>query len=78
MPGASLENDADVGKIWTLPCDYEINIAFKFGGVTYPVHPLDVSLDLNATDDSGDRICVGAVSLPKDLTGRRIQTDHVL
>lgn len=62
VPGAELVNDASLGQIWTLPCDYEINISFKFGGKDIPIHPLDTSLDLNATDDNGDKVCLGAVS----------------
>ncbi|KAI0270005.1 acid protease [Gloeopeniophorella convolvens] len=46
---------------WTLPCDQELNLTFKFGGQTYPVHPLDVSTsDLGYTDASGNTRCVGS------------------
>ncbi|KIP08626.1 hypothetical protein PHLGIDRAFT_34907 [Phlebiopsis gigantea 11061_1 CR5-6] len=60
VPGAELVKDADLGEVWTIPCDIEINISFKFGGKDIPIHPLDTSLDLNATDDSGSRVCLGA------------------
>ncbi len=63
MPGSQLINDPDLGKIWTIPCDIEINISFNFGGKNFPVHPLDTSLDFNATDSNGDHVCYGAVSL---------------
>lgn len=63
VPGADLVKNSPLGgDVWTIPCDVEINIAFKFGGKNFPIHPLDTSLDLNATDDSGHRICIGAVS----------------
>ncbi|THG98833.1 hypothetical protein EW026_g3421 [Hermanssonia centrifuga] len=38
----------------------EINISFNLGGKNFPVHPLDTSLDLNETDNLGNRICFGA------------------
>lgn len=63
VPGAELVKDTDLGEVWTIPCDIEINISFKFGGKDIPIHPLDTSLDLNATDDSGSRVCLGAVSV---------------
>jgi hypothetical protein len=28
---------------WLIPCAQELNISFVFGGVTFPVHPLDTS-----------------------------------
>ena len=63
VPGAELVKDASLGEIWTIPCDIEINISFKFGGKDIPIHHLDTSLDLNATDDSGSRVCLGAVGI---------------
>ncbi|TFK52509.1 acid protease [Heliocybe sulcata] len=48
-------------QVWTVPCDQLVNLAFKFGGVTYPVHPLDVATsDFNYTDATGNPKCVGA------------------
>ncbi|KDQ62634.1 hypothetical protein JAAARDRAFT_54556 [Jaapia argillacea MUCL 33604] len=47
--------------VWTIPCDQLINISFVFGGVTYPIHPLDTSSsDFGMTDASGNPVCVGA------------------
>ncbi|KAI0647783.1 acid protease [Trametes meyenii] len=61
VPGASLVSRSDLnGQIWQLPCDKEVNVTFKFSGVKYPIHPLDTNLDLNLTDSSGNRVCVGA------------------
>ncbi|KAI0070498.1 aspartic peptidase A1 [Panus rudis PR-1116 ss-1] len=46
--------------VWTVPCDQLINLSFKFGGVEYPVHPLDVSSsDFNMLDATGNPVCVG-------------------
>lgn len=62
VPGAQLVKNSDLGEIWTMPCNVEINISFNFGSKNFPIHPLDTSLDLNATDDNGNHVCVGAVS----------------
>ena len=56
-------DDQDLGKIWTLPCNVEVNISFNLGGKNFPVHPLDTSLDVNVTDDDGNKICVSAVRI---------------
>jgi hypothetical protein len=49
--------------VWTVPCTQLINLSFKFGGVEYPIHPLDtVSSDFNMVDATGNPICVGTVS----------------
>jgi len=64
VPGAELVNIAQLdGPIWQIPCDYEINVTFKFGGVSYPINPLDTSLDLNGTDNNGNPVCYGGVRL---------------
>ncbi|THG98832.1 hypothetical protein EW026_g3424 [Hermanssonia centrifuga] len=48
-------------QAWTIPCSQEINLTFKFGGVEYPIHPLDVSTsDFNMVDSSGNPVCLGA------------------
>jgi hypothetical protein len=62
VPGASLEFVEGLGQIWLIPCDAEINIAFKIGGQTYPVHPLDTNSDDVLTSPDG-QTCVGAVRL---------------
>jgi hypothetical protein len=48
---------------WTVPCDRLINLSFKFGGIEYPIHPLDVSSsDFNVVDSTGKPVCLGTVS----------------
>ena len=48
--------------IWKVPCKQNISLAFVFGGVTMPIHPLDVvSNDLNPSDANG--LCDGGVSV---------------
>lgn len=51
-------------QLWLVPCDQLLNISFNFGGVNYPIHPLDtVSADFNMTDSTGQPICVGTVCI---------------
>ena len=66
VPGAQLKNISGLGEIYTLPCDQEVNITFVFSGKKYPIHPLDANMngtDLKITDDAGNEICAGAVSI---------------
>ncbi|KAI0675295.1 aspartic peptidase domain-containing protein [Trametes maxima] len=63
VPGAKYVNiSATATPVWTLPCTVELNITFKFAGVSYPVHPLDTVMDdlQGPLDDSGKPSCVGA------------------
>ena len=47
--------------LWKVPCKQNLSLAFVFGGVTMPIHPLDiVSNDLNPSDPNG--LCDGGVS----------------
>jgi hypothetical protein len=47
--------------LWKVPCTQNLSLAFVFGGVKMPIHPLDiVSNDLNPSDSNG--LCDGAVS----------------
>ncbi|OJT08148.1 hypothetical protein TRAPUB_944 [Trametes pubescens] len=50
----------EASEIWTVPCDQYIPLTFKFGGNSYPIHPLDVSSDDFAMVNSlGNPVCVG-------------------
>ncbi|KAF9783229.1 acid protease [Thelephora terrestris] len=60
IPGAQFANRSDVGGIWQVPCDKEVNMTFIFAGQKIPIHPLDTTIDLNVTDDSGNKVCLGA------------------
>lgn len=54
----------ETNEWWTLPCDQELNVTFKFGGQDFPVHPLDLnSNDLRATDAHGNPVCIGLVRI---------------
>jgi len=76
VKGALFTNVVGLGKAWTLPCSAEVNISFSFGGVKFPIHPLDASLttkDLQIPDFNvnGELGCIGAfqpVSFDADTT----------
>lgn len=51
-------------QVWTVPCGQLLNISFKFGGLTYPIHPLDtVNNDFAYKDQNGNPACIGAVRI---------------
>ncbi|KLO13868.1 acid protease [Schizopora paradoxa] len=57
VPGSVL-NQTD--GYWMIPCSYELNISFSFGGVKYPIHPLDLSLPFDPNGDAlADDMCIG-------------------
>ncbi|KAI1794873.1 aspartic peptidase A1 [Ganoderma leucocontextum] len=57
VQGAEYNEESEV---WTVPCDQLINLTFKFSGVEYPIHPLDVSSsDFNMVSSTGNPVCVG-------------------
>ncbi|KAG7088168.1 hypothetical protein E1B28_012189 [Marasmius oreades] len=46
---------------WTVPCGQMLQISFNFGGVNYPIDPLDaVDDNFNYRDAKGNRMCIGA------------------
>ncbi|KIK69756.1 hypothetical protein GYMLUDRAFT_151197 [Collybiopsis luxurians FD-317 M1] len=46
---------------WTVPCGQFLNISLNFGGVNYPVHPLDtVDDNFGISDSSGNHVCIGS------------------
>ncbi|THH26418.1 hypothetical protein EUX98_g7772 [Antrodiella citrinella] len=61
VPGAQFVNLTNVGSVYTLSCETELNVTFVFGGVKIPIHPLDTVTDsLAQTDSLGNTVCVGA------------------
>jgi hypothetical protein len=59
VKGAKLVNmEGFNGETWVVDCDAEVNVSFKIGGATFPIHPLDVTQ--TQTDDSGT-FCFGTV-----------------
>jgi len=59
IPGAQYVNRSDVGGIWEVPCNREVNMTFTFSSQKIPIHPLDTVIDLNVTNSSGDKVCLG-------------------
>jgi hypothetical protein len=58
--GAKLQDIAGFnGETWVVDCDAELNVSFKIGGSTYPIHPLDVTR--SQTDENGKTFCYGSV-----------------
>jgi hypothetical protein len=58
--GAQLLNVSALGgDVYIVDCTAEINVTFKVGGQSYPVHPLDVTRE--TVDSNGDKICYGTV-----------------
>ncbi|KAH9989722.1 acid protease [Russula compacta] len=56
VQGASYNTQAGY---WTVPCTQNLSLAFILGGVTVPMHPLDiVSNDLSTPNSNG--LCIGA------------------
>ena len=50
-------------QAWLVPCGQLINVTFNFGGISYPVHPLDVSSsDFGLAFSNGNPACIGTVS----------------
>jgi len=49
-------------QAWLVPCGQLINVTLNFGGVSYPVHPLDVSSsDFGVLFSNGNPACLGTV-----------------
>jgi hypothetical protein len=67
--GAELTNITNLGQVWILPCTAEVNVSFKFSGNSFPVHPLDATLEptalgLNELQNSdGTNACIGSVRM---------------
>ena len=58
--GARLVNETSLGgDVWIVDCDAEINVTFKIGGQSYPIHPLDVTREF--VDSDGENYCLGTV-----------------
>ncbi|KAG6887508.1 hypothetical protein C0995_014740 [Termitomyces sp. Mi166 len=82
--GAQLVDIDSVGKIWLLPCSQEVNITFKFNNKSYPVHPLDVTLDpmiigmSGVVDSEGQPLCIGTFQPFTYDTGAEPSYDMVL
>lgn len=46
---------------WTVPCGQLLNVSLNFGGINYPVHPLDtVDNNFGITNENGTNVCIGS------------------
>lgn len=59
IPAAQFVPSGDTGY-WRIPCDYELNATFVFGGVDFPISPFD----LNMPDNKYPEYCMSGVSQP--------------
>ncbi|KAJ7451632.1 aspartic peptidase A1 [Mycena latifolia] len=58
VQGAVYDSD---NEWWTVPCGQELNLTFSFGGVQFPIHPLDaVDDNFKILDKNGNHVCIGA------------------
>ncbi|KAE9400432.1 acid protease [Gymnopus androsaceus JB14] len=57
--GSSLAHDLQgFSNFWRVPCAYELNVSFVFGGVEYPISPLDLTVDIQEYDQDRKEICI--------------------
>ena len=58
--GAQLVSVSSLGgDVWIVDCEAEINVTFKIGGQSYPIHPLDVTRQ--QVEGNGESFCYGTV-----------------
>ncbi|TFY75627.1 hypothetical protein EWM64_g8383, partial [Hericium alpestre] len=60
IEGAQFRNLSLTGPVWTMPCDREVNVTFKIGGQSYPIHALDTNMDMSQKDANGTKFCIGS------------------
>ena len=76
IPGATFGAvGRGVGETWKFPCDVEVNLTISIGGVKYPIHPLDTSLDWS---ENGTTFCIGSVSAFLSTVARASSSDCVV
>lgn len=65
VPGAVFVDDSSSPPgYWTVPCNYELNVSFVFGGVRIPIHPLDLTVPFDSSSNIiGNNTCMGTVRL---------------
>ncbi|KAI0078707.1 acid protease [Panus rudis PR-1116 ss-1] len=75
IPGA-VKNETS--GIWTVPCDCTTKLEFFFGGQSYLVHPLDISVVKNV---NGQAVCQSTfrnLNIPPEAAGSDIGFDGIL
>ncbi|TFK70924.1 acid protease [Pluteus cervinus] len=84
IPGAEFTTLNNIGGVWIVPCQKEVNITFKFGGIKYPIHPLDTTLDpqlvglSKVRNSAGDPCCIGTFQPFSFDTGTTPEYDMIL
>ncbi|TDL23434.1 acid protease [Rickenella mellea] len=73
VPGSKFISQGDIG-VWTYPCDYELNVSFKLGGVSYPVHPLDLGIPVK----SDPKTCLATFQQRSDTLVNFTDVDMIL
>ena len=58
VPGAQFVRSSG---IYILPCDTRLNVSFVFGGIEYPVHPIDTVTA--TTDFNGGVVCFSGFTI---------------
>ena len=58
--------------VWQIPCDYELSIKFKFGGLEFPISPLDMT-DYYFPNDTTN--CIATVGYSHILKIMTVNTD---
>ncbi|KAF9046535.1 aspartic peptidase domain-containing protein [Panaeolus papilionaceus] len=82
--GSEYRQIQGVGGAWTLPCVQEVNVTFRFGGRSYPMHPLDMTIDPESIglpeviSSDGERACIGTFQPFTYDRGARPNYDMVL
>jgi hypothetical protein len=61
-----------------MPCDKEVNITFKAGGLSYHVHPLDATMEPSDLGLEAGKNCIGMVSPTTFLSFSVLQSSPVL
>ncbi|KDQ62633.1 hypothetical protein JAAARDRAFT_30550 [Jaapia argillacea MUCL 33604] len=74
ITGAKLQDISGLGSAWTLPCNVPANVTFKFGGMSFPVHPLDLSSEGFQLSDGS---CLGSFQ-PIGSTAQSPNYDMIL
>ncbi|EIW74698.1 acid protease [Coniophora puteana RWD-64-598 SS2] len=60
VQGSALKNVSGLGEVWTLPCDADFEASFYFGGVEFPIHPLDLNFEASQVMSNAGDLCFGA------------------
>ncbi|CAL1702476.1 unnamed protein product [Somion occarium] len=58
LPGAVFDNDT---SFYNISCDTKMNISFIFGGIEYPIHPLDAVYVPGDIVENGSPVCFSAL-----------------